>query len=52
MGRRFCFSCPFKQAERGAKAKFSPKGREMDLARAPAGTMDVPSEHLLRQAPK
>ncbi len=29
----------------------SPKGRERDLARAPAGTMEVPSEHLLRPAP-
>jgi hypothetical protein len=47
----FCFR-PFKQAERGAQAKFSPKGRERDLARAPAGIMDVRSEHLLRQAPK
>ncbi len=43
---------PLKQAEPGAQAKFSPKGRERDLARAPAGTTDVPSEHLLRQAPK
>ncbi len=54
---------------RFAQAKFSPQGRERDLARTPAGTMarivpdnplhslhpwrsDVPSEHLLRQAPK
>ncbi len=43
---------PLKQAEHGAQAKFSPKGRERDLARAPAGTREVPSEHLLRQVPK
>ncbi len=30
----------------------SSKGRERDLARAPAGTREVPSEHLLRPAPK